>query len=343
MWSELWKPVLGGLGAIIVAVLTTALSPLGPTLREVVFPTSALVEGWVVRQGAPAVAEVMLDGREETRDGTDGYGQFLFTGVSAGEHCYSIIEHPNRTVWIDAFDVPRGVTEKHVISQYDIQVARPSSGITRACGATANPPELAEAPAPAPEATAAPAASPAGAGDRNRPVRPLFVEEMVEASSTLEALEVFIGDGGPAESGSVIPRWTDGYLALATMEAGAIAAETWLVEAGDALATPAAAVLDSFATLSQQPATMAPELLPAGLSPDARLVEVTIDAEPAELATIDSVTYYLDPSLSPSVITRESPEDGFALTLVANEPTALSADVQYADGHIERLTTEVTP
>jgi hypothetical protein len=137
MQEKFFGPVLGALAALVIGILTTALSDLGPMVRELVSPTSALVEGFVMRNQAPTVAEVMLDGRAETRDETDGYGQFLFSGVAEGDHCYSIIENPGRTIWIDRFDVARGATEKVVIANYDLAIALPSSGATADCIAAA--------------------------------------------------------------------------------------------------------------------------------------------------------------------------------------------------------------
>jgi len=71
--------------AVLGAVLVTALTPLGASLRELLFHTRATVTGSVTVDGKRAASvHLKLDGADEGN--TDPGGQFVLTDVSKGQH-----------------------------------------------------------------------------------------------------------------------------------------------------------------------------------------------------------------------------------------------------------------
>lgn len=80
--SQLVFPVIV---AVLGAVLVTALTPLGTSLRELLFHTRATVAGSVTIDGKPAASVHMkLDGVDS--GDTDAGGRFLLTEVGKGQH-----------------------------------------------------------------------------------------------------------------------------------------------------------------------------------------------------------------------------------------------------------------
>jgi PASTA domain len=80
--SQLVLPVIA---TILAAVLVTALTPLGASLRELLFHTRATVSGSVTVDGkAAASVQLKLDGMDEGN--TDSGGRFLLTDVGTGQH-----------------------------------------------------------------------------------------------------------------------------------------------------------------------------------------------------------------------------------------------------------------
>jgi hypothetical protein len=71
--------------AVVGTLLVTALTPLGESLRELLFPTRAAVTGSVLFSGQPVVgAGLRLDGVDAGATGGDG--RFLLVSVGRGEH-----------------------------------------------------------------------------------------------------------------------------------------------------------------------------------------------------------------------------------------------------------------
>jgi PASTA domain len=80
--SQLVFPVIV---AVLGAVLVTAFTPLGASLRELLFHTRATVAGSVSLDGKPAVSvHLKLDGVDLGNTDTDG--RFLLTDVGKGQH-----------------------------------------------------------------------------------------------------------------------------------------------------------------------------------------------------------------------------------------------------------------
>jgi hypothetical protein len=80
--SQLVLPVVA---TILGTVLVTALTPLGASLRELLFHTRATVAGSVTLDGKPAGSvQLKLDGMDEGN--TDNGGRFLLTDVAKGQH-----------------------------------------------------------------------------------------------------------------------------------------------------------------------------------------------------------------------------------------------------------------
>jgi hypothetical protein len=70
---------------VLGAVLVTAFTPLGTSMRELLFPTRATVAGSVTVDGKPAVnVHLKLDGVDWGN--TDAGGRFLLTEVGKGLH-----------------------------------------------------------------------------------------------------------------------------------------------------------------------------------------------------------------------------------------------------------------
>jgi PASTA domain len=81
----MWKLVVPIVVAVVGAVLVTALTPVGDGLREMLFPTEAVVSGSVTIEGRPASgATLVLDGEEV--DAANEAGTFVLTGVGDGTH-----------------------------------------------------------------------------------------------------------------------------------------------------------------------------------------------------------------------------------------------------------------
>ena len=84
--AQLMVPVVV---AVLGAVLVTALTPLGKSLRELIFPTQAVVTGTVTVDGQVAEGvSLTLDGRQS--DTTSKDGTFLITDVRAGTHILNL-------------------------------------------------------------------------------------------------------------------------------------------------------------------------------------------------------------------------------------------------------------
>ena len=84
-WPAWTKTVATVAVPVMVAILVTALSPLGETLRELVFPTSAAGQGTIMLSGSPlSGAQILIDGEQEGASDSDG--SFLITGLEKGEH-----------------------------------------------------------------------------------------------------------------------------------------------------------------------------------------------------------------------------------------------------------------
>jgi hypothetical protein len=80
--SQLIFPVIV---VVLGAVLVTAFTPLGTSIRELLFHTSAKVAGSVTVDGKAAVrVHLKLDGVDSGN--TDAGGRFLLTGVGKGQH-----------------------------------------------------------------------------------------------------------------------------------------------------------------------------------------------------------------------------------------------------------------
>jgi len=80
--SQLIFPVIV---VVLGAVLVTALTPLGTSIRELLFHTRATVTGSVTVEGKPAVSvHLKLDGADSGN--TDAGGRFLLTEVGKGQH-----------------------------------------------------------------------------------------------------------------------------------------------------------------------------------------------------------------------------------------------------------------
>lgn len=75
--------------SVIGAILVTALTPLGDNLRELLFPTKAVVSGAVTTNGEGANdARLVLD--QKNVDAPVGGGTFLISGVHAGTHVLEV-------------------------------------------------------------------------------------------------------------------------------------------------------------------------------------------------------------------------------------------------------------
>jgi hypothetical protein len=80
--SQLAFPVIV---VVVGAILVTAFTPLGTSIRELLFHTRATVAGSVTVDGKPAVnAHLQLDGADWGN--TDVGGRFVLTGVGKGQH-----------------------------------------------------------------------------------------------------------------------------------------------------------------------------------------------------------------------------------------------------------------
>jgi hypothetical protein len=98
--------------AVLGAVLVTALTPLGTSMRELLFHTRATVTGSVTIDGKPAASvHLKLDGVDS--GDTDADGRFLLTGVGKGQHRLHL-ELLGATPSDDMFSVASGQTALQV-------------------------------------------------------------------------------------------------------------------------------------------------------------------------------------------------------------------------------------
>src|ERR1051326_5613790 len=105
-----WMKVATGIVVpVLVAILVAALTPLGDSLREILFPTASTVRGSAMMSGAPlSRALVTLDGKTTTTTRLDG--SFEFSRVSAREHTLGIVA-AGANDFHTSFDVKRGSEE----------------------------------------------------------------------------------------------------------------------------------------------------------------------------------------------------------------------------------------
>lgn len=81
-WRSL---IMGVLGVVMASILVGIFTPFGEWIRDLISPTSAVVEGEVQKNGKAVMrAEVILDERPPKR--TDGTGNFFFEKVPTGSH-----------------------------------------------------------------------------------------------------------------------------------------------------------------------------------------------------------------------------------------------------------------
>jgi hypothetical protein len=107
--SQLVIPVIV---IILGAVLVTAFTPLGASLRELLFHTRATVTGSVTIDGKPAGSvQLKLDGMDEGN--TDDGGRFLLTDVAKGQHRLHL-ESLGAQPRDEAFSVASGQTSLQV-------------------------------------------------------------------------------------------------------------------------------------------------------------------------------------------------------------------------------------
>lgn len=378
MKEKFWGEILVGLAAFVIATLTTAFTPLGEVLRELIFPTTLTVEGYVLRGEAPTAAHVMLDGREETRRETDLEGQFYFVDVIRGEHCYSVMELSGSPIWVDNFYIAPGSTEKTLVTSVDVVSANPRRNGSLNCRIA--PPELLATEVPA-STLASPAAgfelgATPMAGEVVR-VFPTFevifgelrtAEEPGEIAAIAETGELTLATAvsemsqdPSSNTGGLRSRPSEIEFARAVPTLGAIFTEIETISNPDDLRPfilegdiAVATVQAGFDAEAGVFATSVPESLDytvslkASSSPatgdtasDAVLTSVSVAAEPEVAERIERVTYYLDPSFSPSVVTRDNQDEGFALVIAAGPTFDLVADVLFDDQHLERITIPI--
>jgi hypothetical protein len=100
-------PLVAGLTAILIAIAT----PVGENLVEFIFPTSAVVEGIVQKNGKPVVMmKLSLDHKVTAT--TTYSGKFLFENVSKGFHTIEFFAKDGQILFSDTFFVKKRVEEK---------------------------------------------------------------------------------------------------------------------------------------------------------------------------------------------------------------------------------------
>ena len=72
----------------------------------------------------------------------------------------------------------------------------------------------------------------------------------------------------------------------------------------------------------------------SGMPEGAHRIQVRLQGTVEQVGEVGRVTYYLDPSFSPSVVSRYAAEDGFLLVFVSSIPFTLAAEVHLADGTV---------
>jgi hypothetical protein len=102
-----WLKRIATIGVpVLIAVLVTALSPLGDALKERLFPTSATAHGTVTLDGEPlAGADVLVD--EAAPSATGSNGGFVVEHVGKGRHQLEI-SGPGIEAYHSEFVVPQG-------------------------------------------------------------------------------------------------------------------------------------------------------------------------------------------------------------------------------------------
>jgi hypothetical protein len=70
-------------------------------------------------------------------------------------------------------------------------------------------------------------------------------------------------------------------------------------------------------------------------------VNIWVNASPQILSQIERVTYYLHPTFRPSVVTRESSDDNFALSLTAWGQFEIKAKAYFKDGQVKDLSRKL--
>jgi hypothetical protein len=119
-------PLVAGLTAVIVAVVT----PVGENLRELLFPTLTVVEGFV-QKGAKPVPRVKVVLDESTTVSTTDSGRFLFQNVSWGVHAYKVLSVNDQLLFYDQFSSKQGEKEKNlgVVSLDSVPTTRKSEEV----------------------------------------------------------------------------------------------------------------------------------------------------------------------------------------------------------------------
>lgn len=105
------KLIIGPLVAGITAILIAIATPVGEYVVEFIFPTSAVVEGIVQKDGKP-VAMMKLSLDNKVTDTTTYSGKFLFEKVSRGFHTIEFFAEDGQILFSDKFFVKKRVEEK---------------------------------------------------------------------------------------------------------------------------------------------------------------------------------------------------------------------------------------
>ncbi len=107
------KFVVGPLVAVVTATLLAVATPLGEQLSEMLFPTSAVVEGMVKKAENPVKnTTVRLDRLRATT--TTSSGRFLFENVSRGIHDIEVLASDDQPLYFDKFSVSRDEKAKRL-------------------------------------------------------------------------------------------------------------------------------------------------------------------------------------------------------------------------------------
>ena len=101
--------VLSGITTALVGVFT----PLGDYVKDVVFPSKAIVNGYIKIKADPAAGlNVILDKQQEFKTGNDGF--YAFDDVRAGIHSIEVYRSASKTPSVYSFVVKKGVTEHNM-------------------------------------------------------------------------------------------------------------------------------------------------------------------------------------------------------------------------------------
>lgn len=250
------KFVLGLLGAGLTAIIATLTTPIGERIRDSIFPTSAVVSGFVKREGKPVpTVKVVLN--DKTTVTTTYSGRFLFQDVSSGVHSIKIFAEGEQLLFYDQFFVKQGEKEKTLdLIQLD---AMP----------VARSPEKAIA----------------------EETNPAFVVEQRQPDVT-----------------SVTPP-------------------------------PLGSSPDLYhsVNLTHSATLIPPEARRPEFGSNTHQFTIWVQGTDQDLSSIEKVTYYLHPTFNPSVVTRYSPADNFALAFTAWGQFELKAKVYFKDGQVKDL------